>query len=157
SNYAKDELITENYSDVVKQWRYLATLDGRTCLVCGADDHRLFKLNEYKPVLPQHFNCRCTYIPVVEDSIATGERPAGTHSERWVNHRDGTRSRKFTPDKVTTGYTGSYQTWLKEQLKTDPAFVKKVLGKKRFELFKAGKFNLPAMVSNGHIKKLSDL
>ncbi|WP_300464243.1 phage minor head protein [Desulfobacula sp.] len=156
SNYAKDELITENYSDVVKQWRYLATLDGRTCLVCGADDHSLFKLNEYKPVLPQHFNCRCTYVPVVENSIATGQRPTGKHSERWVQHRDGTRSRKFTPDKVShhIGFTGSYQAWLKEQLKTDPAFVKDILGPKRFELFSKGKLNLKAMVTDGRIKNL---
>ena len=157
SNYAKEETVTQNFSDVMDGWRYLATLDGRTCLVCGADDNRIFKMDEPKPVLPRHFACRCTYIPYMKDEAGQRKRPTVKHSEKMVNHRDGTQSRRFTPDEVTTGFTGSYQQWLKQQLKTDPAFVKKVLGPKRFELFKAGKLNLSRMTTDGRIKSLSEL
>ncbi len=153
-------------SDVVKQWRYLATLDGRTCMACGSYDDSLFKLDEAKPVLPMHWNCRCTYVPVTNtyrelgvnmDEATEGSRPTVKHAERWVNHRDGTRSRKFTPDKGTTSFTGSYQAWLKEQVKEDPAFVKSILGPKRFDLFRAGKLTLNSMITNGRIKLLDAL
>ncbi len=157
SNYAKEETLTANFSDVMDGWRYLATLDGRTCIVCGADDNKVFKLDEAKPVLPRHFACRCTYIPYMKDEIGQRKRPTVKHSEKMVNHRDGTQSRKFTPDEVTTGFTGSYQKWLKEQLDKDPAFVKKVLGPKRFELFKAGKLSLNKMTTDGRVKKLAEL
>jgi hypothetical protein len=35
--------------------------------------------------------------------------------------------------------------------------VRRVLGKTRFELFKAGKLSLSGMVTDGRIKKLSEL
>jgi len=141
NNYAKEEIVRANFADVVKQWRYLSTLDGRTCLVCGSYDGQLFKTGEAKPVLPMmHWNCRCTYVPVTNtyrelgvnmDEATEGKRPAVKHSEKWVQHRDGTWSWKFTPDKVTTSFTGSYQSWLKEQVKKDPVFVKDILAPKR--------------------------
>jgi uncharacterized protein with gpF-like domain len=99
------------------QLRYLATLDGRTCLVCGPDDGRLFKRDEPRPSLPRHINCRCVYVPVTPTWRQTGAknadnldledpaRPAVKHSERTVHHRDGSAGTAFSVESVehTTG------------------------------------------------------
>ena len=39
-------------------------------------------------------------------------------------------------------FTGSYQEWMQQQLETTHAFVKEVLGQKRFKLFKSGKLTI---------------
>jgi len=157
NNYARDQLIKENYADVVKGWMYCATLDRKTCLVCAADDGKTFSLNENKPVLPQHFNCRCCYIPFIDRKREKGNRPYVKESfERYVNHRDGTRSKKYNTDHVGH-FKGTYQEWLTQQLEKDPTFVKEILGEKRFKLFSKGKLKLDAMTTNGRVKKLSEM
>lgn len=46
----------------VKKFRWLAALDERTCVVCGARDGEVFRGNQQKP--PAHPNCRCSIIPL---------------------------------------------------------------------------------------------
>lgn len=53
--------------------------------------------------------------------------------------------------------TENYNQWLTRQLKEDPAFVRSILGKTRFELFKAGKITLEKMVVGNRIKRLSEV
>ena len=50
-----------------------------------------------------------------------------------------------------------YHTWMKQQLEKDPAFVRQVLGKTRFELFTSGTLSLEKMAVHGKIKTLSEL
>ncbi|RLD70534.1 MAG: hypothetical protein DRI98_07665 [Bacteroidetes bacterium] len=60
---------------------------------------------------------------------------------------DGSTSNKYQVDIDSRYYfKGTYQQWLKSQLKTDPGFVKDALGATRFKLFKAGKLSLAYMV-----------
>lgn len=47
----------EYFGDGEYKYEYLATLDSRTCLVCGNFDSKLFKKLEDAPHLPQHRNC----------------------------------------------------------------------------------------------------
>lgn len=167
SNYAREQTTTALFSDVLAGWRRVGTLDGRTCLVCGPLDGKLYKADEPRPPLPQHWQCRCLYVPepktwrelgVDMDELPEGDRPAVKHDERTVHHKDGSTSTKFTvasAEQVPASTT--YQTWMKGQLQTDPAFVKKVLGPARFELFKDGKLSLNRMVAHGRILKLSEL
>lgn len=42
---------------------YCATLDGSTCVVCGSMHGLKFKSISVAPSLPNHFCCRCIYIP----------------------------------------------------------------------------------------------
>lgn len=122
----------------------MATLDGRTCLICGADDGKLFSKDDTKPSLPRHVSCRCLYVPTFEDSPPM-PRPATKHSSRKVHHRDGSTSTKL---KVASSEltTENYNQWLQRQLKEDPAFVKRILGKTRFELFAKGGLVLQKMI-----------
>lgn len=123
---------------IVAGYRYLATLDKRTCLVCGVDDGKLFMPNFPKPNIPRHYNCRCIYAPETVDK---------SDVKRPINKLDG-KSEKTTK---------SYQQWMKSMLSTDPEFVESILGPTRFKLFRDGKLTLDKMIQDGKIKRLSDL
>lgn len=43
-----------------------AAKDERVCEVCGAMHGKVYKIKK-RPVLPLHSNCRCTYLPIIED------------------------------------------------------------------------------------------
>jgi hypothetical protein len=53
---ARDAVYKENES-LFDGYKYLATLDTRTCLVCAADDGKIFKSLDEAPKLPSHHNC----------------------------------------------------------------------------------------------------
>lgn len=63
-------------SGVVTGWEWVASKSSRTCPACLAMDGRVFKL---KDAFPQHINCRCTMIPVIEGV----ERPKRTLGKDW--------------------------------------------------------------------------
>ena len=167
SNQANEEVIERN-SDLIGKVRYESILDGRTCAICGVDDGKVFRLDEPRPELPRHLSCRCHYSPVVDMvvdeppfkmEISSGglpARPAHKHSGRTVHRRNGTTYTKFTvQSREITKET--YSQWIARQVKEDPEFAHKVLGKTRFELVRDGKLNLERMVVDGRIKRLSEL
>lgn len=54
----------------VKEYEYLATLDQRTCDLCGPLDGKVFKVTDMQEGVnapPLHPNCRCTTIPHYDD------------------------------------------------------------------------------------------
>lgn len=158
SNYAREQAIEHMGHDLDFQWLYLATLDGRTCPVCGADDGKVFKKGAKRPSLPRHINCRCTYAPIFEGTVEGTTRPATKHDSRTVHHRDGSTSTKFSVTEAEqVPATETYSQWIQRQLKEDPDFVRSVLGKTRFELFKKGQISLTKMVVDGRIKTLANL
>lgn len=167
SNYARDRIIKDKFADVVQGWRRSVVLDGRTCVVCGSMDGKQYGLNDPKPSLPSHWRCRCLYLPMTVtwrslgidiDEFEGGDQTTVKHSAKTVHHRDGSTSTKFIVEEVGKVPAGTtYSEWLRQQLDEDPAFVHSVLGKTRFELFKAGKLSLPGMVTDGRIKRLSEL
>ena len=158
SNDARDNAAERLLGNMLKGWRYVATLDGRTCPICGVDDHKFFPVDESRPRLPRHFSCRCLYVPAVRepDQVDQVERPATKHESRTVHHRDGSTSTKFRPvsSEMTTE---NYSQWIKRQMKDDPDFVRTILGKTRYDLFKSGKINLDKMVVDGRLKRISEL
>lgn len=52
-------------SGVVKKVMWSATLESNTCDVCADNDGKIFDLDD-APHLPEHPNCRCALVPVVE-------------------------------------------------------------------------------------------
>jgi SPP1 gp7 family putative phage head morphogenesis protein len=62
SNTGLMELYKRN-DDALQGVTYLATLDLRTCSVCGSFDGNVYKWGEPRPSLPIHPRCRCTYAP----------------------------------------------------------------------------------------------
>ena len=80
--------------DVTQRYEYVATLDARTSKICGSLDGRIFKYNE-GPLPPQHFNCRSTTVPIIDDEdlrrrfpdtrpSATGRVPQDTNYATWL-------------------------------------------------------------------------
>jgi len=132
ANFAKEQTIQEGFGDLLEGWRYIATLDDRTCLECGQYDGTVFKKNEDRPSVPRHWRCRCTYSPVFKQvgkykPSDLGSRPAVTGSDQYER------------------FTGSYQQWMKHMLEKDPEWVREVLGPKKFDLFKKGKLFIRSM------------
>lgn len=63
----------------IKEYVYLATLDARTCTVCGALDLKVFKVSEAQTGVnlpPLHPNDRCTIAPKIPDADIDGSRTA---------------------------------------------------------------------------------
>jgi len=62
----------------------LATLDERTCDVCGPMDGQIFDLKEFEMGLnapPLHPNCRCTTVSYFNDEFTQGEERAARGSD----------------------------------------------------------------------------
>ena len=83
----------------VKKYEYVATLDERTCPVCGRMDGKVFPLDKAKAGVnfpPMHPNCRCVHIAALTDDVKSdltrfardseGKRisvPASMTYEQW--------------------------------------------------------------------------
>ena len=67
----------EANADVVKAWRFVATLDARTTLICASLHGEEFPLGT-GPQPPRHVNCRSTSVPVLDpiEGVAAFEMPS---------------------------------------------------------------------------------
>lgn len=131
--------------------RWLATLDSHTCIRCAALDQAPWDF-EGKPILqskvrfqglpPLHYSCRCvvTIIPKSLDALLgiTG-----------IDAKFEAASRRASKDGPVANT--NFAAFLSRQ---SPAFVEEVLGKRRAELFTAGKITLHDLV-NGAGKPLT--
>ncbi|WP_027725436.1 minor capsid protein [Tuberibacillus calidus] len=55
-------------SGVTEKVKWLATLDAKTDSECRELDGKIFDIDDpYKPKIPKHPNCRCCYVPVLDD------------------------------------------------------------------------------------------
>ena len=113
----------------VTHWRFVATLDSRTSLICAANDGKRYKVGE-GPVPPLHPNCRSVAIPDLGGDVVgtrastSGQVDANLDFEDWL----GSRSRK-------------------EQ--------NEVLGVTKAEAFRSGKLKLGDMLKNGRLEPLT--
>jgi SPP1 gp7 family putative phage head morphogenesis protein len=128
SAHAKDSFYQEN-KDIIPEVRYVATLDGRTRIDHMGKDGKVFALDDgQKPSLPDGFNCRCVYVPVIPDRYQKdgfeGQRPANGDETSTVSSR--------------VNYEGFLRTQSKE-------FQNEVLGVKRAKLWRSGKVKLSDM------------
>lgn len=64
---AASQQVYEANQDVTKKYRYVATLDARTSPICRALDGKVYVYGK-GPTPPQHFNCRSTTVPVIDDA-----------------------------------------------------------------------------------------
>jgi len=141
-NFAQESLYEAN-DDIIKGYRYTATLDTRTTELCASRDGNFYRIGQAKPAIPAHYRCRSRYTPVMKSFKELGldinEFDASTRASM-----DGQ-----VPEKVT------YQDWLKNQ---SAARQDKVLGKQKAELFRSGQLTLDKFVSpSGHVYTLDEL
>ena len=95
--------------DVTKKYEYVAILDAKTTTICGSLDGQRFNYNE-GPLPPQHFNCRSTTVPIIDDEDLR---------RRFPNTRPSATGR--------VSQDTNYATWLKD----NPAIQEKTLGSKK--------------------------
>ena len=68
----------------LKKYRFVATLDERTCPVCGRLDGQVFYLKDAQPGVnfpPMHRNCRCVHTAVLTDKARKDLKRRGRDAE----------------------------------------------------------------------------
>lgn len=135
--------------------RWLSTLDNHTCKTCGALDHASWDLdgNPLKGTTlqfqlpPAHWGCRCVASPVPDRSVLDRLFPGMTADI------DAASQRASKDGQIAGGTT--FEQFLSRQ---SDDFVNATLGKKRADLFRAGKITLRDLVSgNGRELSLEEL
>ena len=124
---AREVVMREN-PNITDSYKWIATLDGRTSLICASRDQQIFKESNDSPKPPAHFNCRSTIAPIIkgEGESVDAFRPAlGDDGAQQVN--SSTR----------------YETWLRRQSR---AFQTEVLGVARAKLFREGRISIGRFV-----------
>lgn len=66
ANVNAQEAVYEANRGLLKGYKYVATLDNRTCALCLFADGAVYKLDEQRPSLPRHPRCRCIMCPVAK-------------------------------------------------------------------------------------------
>lgn len=104
SNEAEKKTLEESG---FKRYRYLATLDERTCPVCGRLDGRVFNLDDAQKGVnfpPMHRNCRCVHTAVLT---------------KEVRNKYKRRARDSEGRSITVPQSMTYEEWAQKFLKTD--------------------------------------
>lgn len=142
ANYANEALIEAN-SDVIKGYRYSATLDLRTTEICASRDGNVYKIGEAKPAIPAHIRCRSRYIGVLK-----------SWREMGLNIDQITGQTRASLDGQVPRET-TYNDWLKRQ---SAERQNEVLGVTKAELFRKSDITLDKFVSKqGHVYTLDEL
>tara|TARA_Y100000004_G_scaffold168231_1_gene201450 strand:- start:2263 stop:3456 length:1194 start_codon:yes stop_codon:yes gene_type:complete len=122
--------VFEANQDVTKQYKYVATLDGKTSAICRALDGTVHDYGK-GPLPPQHFNCRSATVPIIdyeglgipepeedERSSASGLVPEGTTYGRWLANQTAAERERIL------GPRASYFDYLSEQVGPEDAIRK---------------------------------
>lgn len=113
----------EASSKVVKGYKWVSTLDGRTSQICRALDGREFALGK-GPRPPAHINCRSTLVPLLKDEYAI----LSEGRQRAARNVDTNKTERVDANV-------RYYDWLAKQPK---GFQDDVLGKKLGKVFREG-------------------
>lgn len=139
------EATYDEMDDVLEGVQWVATLDTKTCQVCGPLDGKVFPVKE-GPRPPAHWNCRCTTAPVTKslEAILGKKKAKETVSESTRASMDGQ-----VPESVT------YTEWIEDQ---DAATQDEVFGPGRARLLRSGKIAPKDLVTRtGKLRRLEDL
>ncbi len=161
------------HEEHLRGFRFMAELDARTTELCRSLDQQVFPPRE-APIPPLHWKCR-SYLEPIFKPIQIGDKTIDLEKEikgkrivriesnpRWVNHRDGTRSRVYQDYDVTfvRGDMSYNEMMQKMALSKDPAhraFAKEALGPTRFDMVASGKLKVESLYYRGKLKTIKEL
>jgi SPP1 gp7 family putative phage head morphogenesis protein len=106
----------------IQSWRWIASLDRRTCMACLMLDGRVFSVEEPQPA---HVNCRCTIIPVVPGIEVSQRRRVRNDEDRY----------EF--------FEGTGEQWF---LARSEATQREMLGEAKYEAWRRGEFQLQDLI-----------
>lgn len=141
SNFTRQAFYAEN-DDLVDEWQFLATLDGRTTITCASLSGKTFPVGK-GPQPPRHINCRSTSTPVIKswEQLGLTKEEIGKGTQASM---DG-----YVADDVT------YSDWLRNK---PAAFQDEVLGPTRAKLFRDGKVDIDKFTNDkGKVYTLDQL
>lgn len=154
SNNVRQEVYRAN-ADIVKGVQVTATLDTRTCAICGGLDGEVFDIDK-GPRPPFHYRCRCSTVPVLrswqELGLPLQEAGPSTRASNAVTKEEAKRLRKLDPDerrKIKAKLQGqvpdsmTYPDWLRKQ---SVDVQNEALGKARAQMFRAGDVEIKEFV-----------
>lgn len=175
------EAVAEANADIVEKVRIVATLDGRTTLVCISMDGKEFQVRE-GPRPPFHFRCRTTTIPVIDGVKLVGDRPAVTDTRdgrqrnidfrRQARERAGNDWKRMSERQRRTAIQREREAWAAQAIGQVPrdttyaqwlarqpaAFQDEVLGPTRAQLYRTGGLSVDRFVdASGHQYTLDEL
>ena len=155
ANGAREDML-ETHKTYIKAYRYVATLDSRTCLICSPYDGRTRKTRSELPNLLRHLSCRCTVLPWDKELVApTDTRPAVLHDSSVVRHQDGsTETKRKVREVEQVGITTTYQQWFDSLA---PSEKLQILGRGRYDLYAKGSLTLKAFATPQRIKSIHEL
>lgn len=150
------ESMYKEFETVLPRFRYVAVLDSRTCPICSPDDGKMADKFEDLPSVPRHPRCRCQRLPWTRTmDRVKAERPSTIDAPKKVQHRDGSTSTKFT---VVESKRIPIQTTYKQWFETLPDKDKiRILGKKRFALYKEKGLSLDKFRTPTGIRSIKEL
>lgn len=141
-NQAREAYYKAN-EDIIKGYMRVETLDTRTCLECGVDDGHVYGVNDSRPSLPAHPDCRGILCPVLktyrELGVDIDELPVGNRASM-------------------DGAVPQYTTWRDVLAKASPEQQAKMLNGSttRAALYRGG-MSVDAMVKDGRVLTLKEL
>lgn len=140
--------ITEANKDLFSAEEWVATLDGRTCAICGALDGKRFEIGK-GPFPPAHINCRCQRVPVTKSWKELGfdgldeDQPLSTRPF-VADTRPVSKIPQSQRDAVIgTTTSKNYNDWLKTQ---SASFQDQALGKTKGKLFRQGDLEMDRFI-----------
>ena len=141
SNFTAQRFYEANDS-ILKGWRFVATLDGRTSITCSALSGNMYPIGS-GPMPPRHISCRSASVPVVKSwrelGVDLDEIPVGTRASL-----DGQISSDIT-----------FTDWLKRK---PASFQDEILGATRGKLFRANEITLDKFANNkGKVYSIQEL
>lgn len=139
---ARQVVMKEN-TDLIDKYKWIATLDSRTSLICASRDQTIYENIDENPKPPAHFNCRSTITWVLSDEFDIGLKVKG---KRAAVGAQGT---------VQVSGDTPYEQWLRRQ---PLSFQIEVLGRTRALLFRDGKLSIGRFVDDsGRTLTLNEL
>jgi len=126
--------------DILKGWKWVATLDTRTCAVCGSRDGKVYSVED--GFAAPHMNCRCTPVPVTKSwkelGIDLADAPPGTRASM-------------------DGQVAADQTWSRWIKRQSTARQNEALGPERARLLRAGKLDPGEFADKDRVIPLDEL
>lgn len=123
-NHFANEAEMLSYEELeIEKYRFIATLDNRTCEHCAALDNRVFKVKERKPSKnypPIHANDRCTTVAEFDDDVLDG-------LQRRARDEDG--------KPILVSQDTSYKDWYNKYVNKEEGIIDNIFNKnKKVEL-----------------------
>ncbi|WP_151824408.1 phage head morphogenesis protein [Acinetobacter bereziniae] len=117
----------------------IATLDGRTTMLCASRDGRVQKLDASHQRTPYHFRCRTAQIGCDKDGKLEAMRPFVADNRPVKDIPKDQRDGKIGQVDANT----SYKKWFESQ---GEVFQREWLGEKRYELYKNGGYTIDKFI-----------